>query len=340
MNPTTGVHTGTISFAGLADPDGIPEIDQLFLFRNLLFVSVQRLDRNNFFSPTASSDLAVIDINTNGFVDTDPITMGTQPITLVNPNPFSEIQLDPWTGLLYFSCVGFFGVLDAGVEMVDPLTLQSMGVIFTETEAGGDILDVEIVSDKIGYAIISTPAFVTDLISFNPQTGVKTATLYAPGDYVLQDIDRSPFGGELFLTDRTVTNPGVRCYNSLTGVQITAAPISTGLPPFDITFSIPVQTGVGDTPAVASLGQNYPNPFNPSTTIPWSLDRGGVVSLRIYDISGALVRTLVSGPVSAGAHEATWDGHDGADRPVSSGIYFARLITGTTTKVRKLALLK
>ena len=63
---------------------------------------------------------------------------GTPP--LVNPNPFSEIERDPCTGLLYFSGVGFFGVLDAGVEMVNPLTLQSMCVIFADTEQGGDFL--------------------------------------------------------------------------------------------------------------------------------------------------------------------------------------------------------
>ena len=51
----TGAHTGTVSFAGLADADGIPEIDQLYLFRNYLFVSVQRLDRNNFFGPTRNN---------------------------------------------------------------------------------------------------------------------------------------------------------------------------------------------------------------------------------------------------------------------------------------------
>ncbi len=340
MNPSTGATLATISLASLADADGIPEMDQLVLVGNTLFVSVQRLDRNNFFSPTATSFIAVVDVTTDTLVDTNPSVPGIQPITTARPNPFSEMQLDGFTGAIYLSEVGFFGVLDGGVEAIDPVTYQSLGMVFTEAAAGGDILDVEIVSPDLGYAIVSTPSFFTHLVSFNPQTGVKLATVYAPSAYVLQDVERGP-DGNIYLTDRTATNPGVRCYDAQTGTELTTGPISTGLPPFDLTFNIPVQTGAGEpAPRAATLDPNYPNPFNPSTTVPFTLARGASVRLQVFDPAGRFVRTLVDGPVAAGAHHAVWNGTDAAGRPVASGVYFARLEADGFSAVRKLVLLK
>ena len=194
VNPQTGAMTGTIDFSSLADAqDGLPEMDQMAVFENKVFVSVQRLNRNNFYSPTGTSYLAVIDINTDTFVDTDAVTPGVQPITLTTPNPFSEIQFDPYTARLYLSSVGFFGLNDGGVVTIDPVGLVAEPIAFGEAAAGGDIVDVEIVDHETAYAIVSTPTFVTDLIKYNPTLGTKDATVYSPGAYVLQDIERSPF---------------------------------------------------------------------------------------------------------------------------------------------------
>jgi len=96
------------------------------------------------------------------------------------------------------------------------------------------------------------------------------------------------------------------------------------------------------------LGANYPNPFNPATRIPYVVGgrTGGggteqAVTLRVYDVGGALVATLVDGMQAAGPHRATWDGTDDAGRTVASGIYFARLVVGgSAAATRKLVLLK
>ena len=69
VNPATGSHDGTISLAGLADADGIPEMDRMIVVGPLLFVSLQRVDRNNGFAPTDSSLVAVIDTRTDQLVD-------------------------------------------------------------------------------------------------------------------------------------------------------------------------------------------------------------------------------------------------------------------------------
>ncbi len=95
------------------------------------------------------------------------------------------------------------------------------------------------------------------------------------------------------------------------------------------------------TPATrVALGQNAPNPFNPSTHIPFRLADAGMAQLTVYDLNGALVRTLVSGELSAGTYAATWEGVDASGMPVPSGVYLARLTTGGTQQTRKMLLVK
>lgn len=339
VNPQTGIQTGSIDFSPYADADGLCEMHQMFHYGDYLFVTVQRIDRNNNWTPVGDSYMAVIDMDTDAFVDTDPATPGVQPITLANANPFSEIQLDPWSGNLYVACIGYLGLLDAGVEFVDPVLLESAGTAMSETAALGDVLDVEIIDDNIGYCLIGNSSFATDLIRFDPSTGARTALIYAPGDWWLQDIDRAPTG-ELFLADRTPVRPGIRIYDANTGGEITTNPIDVGLPPSDITFSVEVQTGVGESSLSASLDRNFPNPFNPSTTIPYSIVRDARVVLQVYSVAGALIATLVDEIKQAGRYDATWNGLDESANPVPSGVYIALLKAGDYTATAKLVLLK
>jgi len=78
-------------------------------------------------------------------------------------------------------------------------------------------------------------------------------------------------------------------------------------------------------PAVNALGQNRPNPFNPETIIPYSLAHPGKISIRIFDIAGRLVRTLVDGPEPAGLHVVRWNGKTDSGDPAASGVYFYRI---------------
>ncbi len=102
-------------------------------------------------------------------------------------------------------------------------------------------------------------------------------------------------------------------------------------------------TGVNDDqlaalPSQIELKPNYPNPFNPSTTIAYTLPRGKVVALTVYDVLGRIVRTLESGYRAAGDHTAEWDGRDRSGNEVASGIYFYRLVAGDYTTTRKMVL--
>ncbi len=81
-------------------------------------------------------------------------------------------------------------------------------------------------------------------------------------------------------------------------------------------------------PEVTAFHGVYPNPFNPSTTIRFSLAEPGPATLRVYDLTGRRLRTLLDGPQEAGTREIHWQGRDDRGRRLPSGVYFIRLETG------------
>ncbi|MEW6685368.1 MAG: FG-GAP-like repeat-containing protein [Candidatus Edwardsbacteria bacterium] len=89
------------------------------------------------------------------------------------------------------------------------------------------------------------------------------------------------------------------------------------------------------------LYQNAPNPFNSATVIRYEVSENNKhISLKIYNIAGQLVKTLVDGNVEAGIHTSAWDGKDSEGKRVASGVYFYRLTTGDFADIKKLILLK
>ena len=98
---------------------------------------------------------------------------------------------------------------------------------------------------------------------------------------------------------------------------------------------VSVQNILSEMPLDFKLYQNYPNPFNPSTTINYLLPEGGNVTLKIYDILGQEVTTLVNKKQSAGKYKVKFDAGN-----LSSGIYFYRLIADNFWKTKKMILLK
>lgn len=76
---------------------------------------------------------------------------------------------------------------------------------------------------------------------------------------------------------------------------------------------------------VYTLSQNYPNPFNPATTIGYELPDVTTTRLAVYDLSCQVIRVLVDGYQPPGRYAVVWDGRDGEDREVASGIYSYRL---------------
>ena len=101
-------------------------------------------------------------------------------------------------------------------------------------------------------------------------------------------------------------------------------------------YSQSVEVQVGIVPKVFSLAQNYPNPFNPLTTIEFTLAEDGMTTIKVYDIRGREVATVIHEELKAGVlQQVTLDGSK-----LSSGAYFYRLASGKNTQVKKMMLLK
>ena len=115
---------------------------------------------------------------------------------------------------------------------------------------------------------------------------------------------------------------------------------------YDVYASRVLQSGsitsvenVGTVPTGFALSQNYPNPFNPSTRIQYTIESAGLVSLKVYDMLGREVATLVNGRQEAGTYTVQFGINSGASG-LSSGIYFYRLKVGSFISTKKLVLMK
>ncbi|MEJ2196795.1 MAG: T9SS type A sorting domain-containing protein, partial [Ignavibacteriaceae bacterium] len=101
---------------------------------------------------------------------------------------------------------------------------------------------------------------------------------------------------------------------------------------FDYSDAVEV---IGITPVSFNLNQNYPNPFNPSTTIEYDIAKEEFITLKIYNVVGEVVETLVNENLTAGNYKITWNAQN-----VPSGVYFYRLTAGTFKEFKKMMLLK
>jgi hypothetical protein len=104
-----------------------------------------------------------------------------------------------------------------------------------------------------------------------------------------------------------------------------------------VTYADPVTSSV---PGTFDLQQNYPNPFNPTTAISYQLSAASQVTLKIYDMLGREVATVVNELGSPGKHTAIWNGKNDRGESVASGIYLYQLQSGSSVLTRKMIMLK
>ncbi len=94
------------------------------------------------------------------------------------------------------------------------------------------------------------------------------------------------------------------------------------------------------TPTEFALAQNYPNPFNPTTSIRISIPMESHVRLQIFDMTGALVQTVIDEALHAGNMEVTWNGKNTIGSDVASGVYLYRLEAGSFISTKKMVLVR
>lgn len=101
-----------------------------------------------------------------------------------------------------------------------------------------------------------------------------------------------------------------------------------------------VDQKTNEGPASFEVLQNYPNPFNPSTTIRFEVPKASYINLKILDVLGREVRTLVDRKYTPGAYFQVWDGKDNNQLPAPTGVYFLQMNAGGYVSMKKMTLIK
>ncbi len=222
VHPTKGTALGAIDISMFADSDGLPEAAQAISVNGTVYVTLQRIN-NTTWAPSEFSSVLIIDGVTNAV---------TAQIKLNVKNPTGKLRFSDAVDGLVLAGTGAWGALDGGIEVMG-LDGTLRGILVTEAALGGDVTDAVIATPTKGYAVISVSGengSDTHLVAFNPQTGVKGATLIVSQGYNLSNLELSR-DGKLWVADRTSTNPGVRIFNVADNAEITSAPLNVGLPP-------------------------------------------------------------------------------------------------------------
>ena len=231
--------------------------------------------------------------------------------------------------------------------------VMSISLVFAELE-----IDIPFDMDIIGLSFAANGAYIheTDWITItNIGSTSENYTLFysdenVPADWYLSICNSS---GVCFMANFPGSIPLEPGQNLEIHILVTVA--STGGFPFsiildggdltepinlDFTFNTEDNVSVDDELLISEkLSQNYPNPFNPSTTISYELSQQELASasIMIYNIKGQLVRTF--GDLSSSGN-VIWDGKDNNNNIVNSGVYFYKLNSIKTSKIRKMVLIK
>ena len=235
-NIDLGGYSETVS-AGSVGLDGIPEMAQMYLEGNSLYVQLQRLDRNDPSGiPTPNSDSLLLELDVNTDIVTNTYSFKSR-------NPISKIQKIDIAGESYLAIcapnkLGFISQLDGGIVAFSLQTKTfRTNFLYSEMEAGGDILDLQIKNENEGYASVLDAGFNKSIHQFNPSTGQRINTILSfsasAGNISGLLLTRL---GRLYVGDGSFSMPGVLIYdtNRADKPRITQTGIDVGLRPFDL----------------------------------------------------------------------------------------------------------
>jgi DNA-binding beta-propeller fold protein YncE len=153
-----------------------------------------------------------------------------KPIELQRKNPYDMALFGE---KLYVTCTGsWWDPTDGGIEVIDTATDINQGVLVSETELGGNLSGIAVVSASKGYVLVMGTWPNTLVKPFDPQTGIVEDALVGATSAIDAEFNG---GGKLYVADRSTEHPGIYIYDTLDDTLI-AGPISTGLPPNSIAF--------------------------------------------------------------------------------------------------------
>jgi len=225
--------TGSVDlsvFLGV-DADGVVEASAMEIVGKHLFVALQRLDN---FAVVREGVLAVVDMEKDILVDVDTGTQEVDPIVLTGQNP-TFMSYDEGLGKIVVSETGSYGIMDGGIEVVDPLSLEAEGFIIEEASLGGDVGAVEIIDNRVGFTVVGgfspnkVVAFDVEVDASGTVTGSGSRDVVTDLSFISSlAVDG---GKRLLVPDRSFTTPGVRIFDTFTEAEVTASPLDVGLPP-------------------------------------------------------------------------------------------------------------
>lgn len=217
------------------------------------------------------------------------------------------------------------------VTDTDPSFAVSIGASPAGAMSAGEVL----------YQVLNDTLFASAPLAYTTTVGDT--------DYYAANIDSSfAFNTELLYHARVwgdSTHDTTFVYGDYASSTVTLDPAEAALNAFPLL--IQSATGVGDVddaipviPLANELGRNEPNPFNPTTAIRFALRSPGAVRLRVFDVSGRLVRTLIDESKPAGNHSAHWDGRTEMGAESASGLYFYRIDAESWSDTRRMILIR
>lgn len=338
----TGVVAQTYSTAAFADADGLPETSWMLARGNRLFITCHKLDRSTW-QAAGPGAVIVFDMATGQWVDADPVSPGLQPITLTGGNPYTRLETVGIDGRerLRVGCVGNYGLLDGGIDQIDPEALASEGYIATEAQLGGDLGAFVSTGPADVYAVVTNVAtFNTNLVRWQ---GGPDAALVRPGaGFVFADLAWDG-GCQLYLADRTPGADGLRVIDACTGLPLGSTPVALGLPPSSfVQPADPIAAPAPLPPATSGLrmAAPFPNPCNPSAQVDVTGPAGAGVQVRAFDMTGRAVASWSVRLDADGHGHVTFTGRDAAGRALPAGVYRLAASGAGGAAARSLTLLK
>jgi hypothetical protein len=223
-DPGTGATLGTLPLGALAtNGSGTARPDRLVKAGGLVLVTLQNIDAS--FTEYGPGLVAFIDPNTDSLISS---------ITLAGQNPFGPPSVHPVTGQVFLADAGIFPgllpqTLSGGIEVIDPVTMTTLGLLVDDDDAGGNISGVA-VGDTTGYAVVVDAGGTNSLVAFNPSTGDLGPVILATSVFIPEI--RYDGDGYLLVAEHDFGNPGLRVLEAVTGKSV--ARIKLSLPPVSV----------------------------------------------------------------------------------------------------------
>lgn len=220
---------GAIDLAEFADADGLPEVVGLAELGGRVYAALQRLDRDASFTPANDSMLVAIDPLTDALVDLSPGDASTDARVLPTANP---VAMQVVGDELWLACAGNFGQADGALERYDPTSGAFLEPVVSEAQLEGDL--AAFTATRPTVVVWSDASFVGHAAAIaveGADRGNEVARL-VDGLAFIQDIEADDTF--VYLPDRDREQPGVRIFRRADWTEVTAEPIGTGLPPWQL----------------------------------------------------------------------------------------------------------